>query len=415
MRPEHVIVVNDFGFVNGGASQIAIATVRLLSGAGLGVDYFCAVAPVDEGLLSSAANVVCLEQPDILNNPNRLSAAIDGLWNLRAARMFRDLLSERDPRSCVVHVHSWTKALSSSIFPEARRLGFSTVLTLHDFFTACPNGGFFDYQQQAICHRRPMGFSCLTTHCDSRNYTQKLWRVGRQALQSSLAGVPHALGDFIAVSEFSANILKPFLPESARIHLVPNPVDGLPSRRVEVKGNSQYFFVGRLSQEKGCTLFAQGVQATGVSATVVGEGPQRENMVAIASDLRMKGWLNRSQLYAELGQARCLVFPSLWYETQGLVVAEAASLGVPSIVADMTAAADSVVDGQTGLLFRSGSLDDLTEKIRITFDDGVVEELGSEAYDNFWKAPPDEQRYLSRLLLVYEDILSASHSQQGAM
>src|SRR5439155_1066552 len=41
------------------------------------------------------------------------------------------------------------KAVSDGTLPH--------VYTLHEYFLACPNGGFFDYQAQALCTRRPLG------------------------------------------------------------------------------------------------------------------------------------------------------------------------------------------------------------------------------------------------------------------
>ena len=35
----------------------------------------------------------------------------------------------------------------SSVFDVAFKMNFKLVLTLHDYFTACPNGGYFNYQK----------------------------------------------------------------------------------------------------------------------------------------------------------------------------------------------------------------------------------------------------------------------------
>ena len=59
----------------------------------------------------------------------------------------------------MVHFHGWTKALSTSTFRTVKSLGLPSIVTLHDYFAACPNGGFYDYQQNAICTRRAMGAS----------------------------------------------------------------------------------------------------------------------------------------------------------------------------------------------------------------------------------------------------------------
>ena len=66
-------------------------------------------------------------------------------------------------------VAGWTKALSSSVFDVAFKMNFKVVLTLHDYFTACPNGGYFDYKENKICKRKPLSWKCIKCNCDSNS------------------------------------------------------------------------------------------------------------------------------------------------------------------------------------------------------------------------------------------------------
>ena len=66
------------------------------------------------------------------------------------------------------------------------------------------------------------------------------------------------------------------------------------------------------------------------------------------------GRLGRDALFAELGRARALIFPSIWREPFGLTVIEAFARGTPVIAARHGAPADLVEDGRTGLFFRPG-------------------------------------------------------------
>ncbi|MCB5725847.1 hypothetical protein LIQ52_11050 [Mitsuokella jalaludinii] len=82
----NVIIVNDYAYVNGGASQIALHTAKSLAYAGCDVYLFSAVGPVDESLKNiKRLNVICLHQSDILSNPSRLQAIVQGLWNKKAS------------------------------------------------------------------------------------------------------------------------------------------------------------------------------------------------------------------------------------------------------------------------------------------------------------------------------------------
>ena len=113
-----------------------------------------------------------------------------------------------------------------------------------------------------------------------------------------------------------------------------------------------------------------------------------------------------AEVRRRLRQARVLVLPSLWFELQGLVVAEAAALGVPSIVPDTSGARDWVTDGVDGFWFRGGDVADLTHQIdRVRRAPDVAARLGRAAYERFWAAPPTLERHIRDLERVYGAML----------
>jgi glycosyltransferase involved in cell wall biosynthesis len=162
--------------------------------------------------------------------------------------------------------------------------------------------------------------------------------------------------------------------------------------------------VGRLDPEKGIKVLLKAARVSGTQLTLVGDGPLRQ--IAETSGLcRVTGWLSREAVLAELESARCLVFPSLWYETYGLAVGEAAARGVPAIVSDICAAAERVENDVTGWHARAGDVDDLVRCLNIAKDDTVVLSAGREAYTHWWSNPPTRERHIARLTEVYMEIL----------
>ena len=408
MNVQHVVVVNDSAHINGGSAQVAIASARLLAEAGIQVHYFCATQPTDAALTRPGIEVTCTGQPDLLGAGSRVSAAVRGLWNRSAERRLQQLLAGLPPLGTVVHVHGWTKALTASVFPAALKAGTPLVLTLHDYFTACPNGGFYDYQRQEICDRVPMGLSCVATHCDSRAYSHKVWRLARQVLIKHLADVPAALTDVIVLSETSRRVLQPHYPASVRWHAVRNPIDVAPRLRTLAEQNKPFVFVGRLAAEKGADLFAEAAISLGLQARVVGDGEERANLQRQWPALDVTGWLAPAQVQAALAAARALVLPSRWYEGQPLVVQEALAMGVPVIVADRTGSRDLVVHGENGLLFEQGNLQSLKAMMsRMAADDALVEAMSQRAHAMFWQDPPTAANHLRDLLPVYGMALQA--------
>lgn len=408
MRTPHIIVVTDNGHVNGGSGKVALSSARLLADEGYRVTIFCAVGPIERSLLGdSNIEVVCLEQHDILSHPNRLAAMAQGIWNGEARRAFASLLAPLRPTSTIVHVHSWTKALSSSVVQVAQANGFPLVVTLHDYFSVCPTGTLFNHSRQEKCELAPMGLRCLGTDCDPRSYSQKLWRIVRQYVQASFGKMPHGIRHFITISPFSERLLRPHLESNGTIfHRVPNMIDIARETAATPEEHRAFLFLGRFSPEKGPVLFARAARAAGVLARFIGMGECEATIRAANPEAELLGWLDHEQTLHALREARALVVPSLWYETLGLTVLEAMALGVPVVVPTNSACADEVEDDQTGLIFASGDEAALSKALRrLATDDGLARRLGRAAYARFWAAPPTPQRHVAALRAVYEQAL----------
>jgi glycosyltransferase involved in cell wall biosynthesis len=402
----HVIILNDFGHINGGTAKVAIDSACEIGRRGIRTTYFTAVNPVAEQLDEAGVHVVSTDQEELARAQNKVEAVIQGIWNRKAVGRMRALLSLCDRKKTVIHVHGWTKALSSAPIRVAARMGFQVVVTFHDYFLACPNGGFFDYPLNKICTLKPLSFACLARHCDVRSYSQKLYRVARQVVQQHFGLLPSGVEHYITISEFGASVLRPFLPNEARVYRVDNPIDVERRDPVAVRENVLFVTVGRLSPEKGALLAAQAASAIGASLDILGDGVQAKVIQAIANGIRVVGWLKPEGVLAKLQKARALVFPSLWYEVQPLVVLEALARGVPAIVADTSAARELVENGVTGLWFRGGDAVDLAEKMKtIMNDDMLAAELGGAAYRKYWEKPRSVKSHVDTLLTVYRSML----------
>jgi glycosyltransferase involved in cell wall biosynthesis len=409
----NVVVVSDFAHIEGGNSAVALWSAMGLAGAGHRVTLLSAVLPVEPAVLGSGIRVVCTHQYAIGKDPRRIRALIQGIWNRRAAQSMADALQGLDVRKTIVHVHGWSKSLSSSVVRIALSRKFKVVCTLHDYFSACPNGSFFNYSTNQVCKLRPLSAACIASQCDRRHYGHKLWRVARQVVQNYLGGIPRNIRHFIVVSEFSGQILSPFLPPSARVYQVPNPVQASRTVPVDARSNSAYVMVGRIAQEKGPHLFAEAAHALACKAVFVGDGEQRAVVLQLCPSARVTGWLPRKEVLGQLREARVLVFPSLWYETDGLVVLEAAALGIPVIVSDGSVARASVIDGVTGLWFKAGDKTDLINKMAAMRDHERVARMGRAAYAHFWERPRTLNRHVEELENIYQEILNEHLGPDG--
>lgn len=341
MKAKTVVIVNDFNYTQGGASKVAIDTARILKNEGIRIIFFSAVNKENEKI--DKVEYISTNQNEALKEKNKIKGIMNGIYNFKAKKEFKKLLNTLDKDTTIIHVHGWTKALSSSVFDIAFKMKFKVVLTLHDYFTACPNGGYFNYRKNEICHFKPLSWKCIKCNCDSRNYGFKLYRVVRQFVQNKIVKLNDRLENVITISEFSEKILKPTLGKNTKITRIYNPIDiDENAEKVDPSKNEYYLYVGRISKEKGVDLFCQAITDLKLKGIAVGDGGEKEKLEKQYPNIEFVGWKNKDEVKQYMKCARALIFPSRWYETAGLTVLEAQSLKIPVIVSEECAASEFV-------------------------------------------------------------------------
>ncbi len=407
----NIIIANDYAAVNGGSAQVAVVSALALAESGHNVYFVFSSGEPAKELIHEKITLINLEQHDLLSNPSKINAAIIGIWNNDIEGKTSALLEKFSPADTIVHIHSWVKSLSNSFLATVLNSRIPHVITLHDYFSICPNGGLFNFKSKQICTLKPMSAKCLSSNCDVRNYSQKLWRYSRQLVTSQI-GIPSKVCNYIYVSEFSKSILLPYLSKSTKLWNVANPIDvkKLPPANPELF--EHFSFVGRLAIEKGVELFARAIAIADAKARFVGSGDMEDSIKKITPSADFTGWANRDEVTQYIRNSRAIVVPSLLYETQGMVVAESAALGVPCIVADTCAGRDFIENGVTGLWFTGGDMNSLAEAIsKLKNNPDLSKELGNNAYARYWAEPPNVMAHVNALTACYSEIIINSNTK----
>lgn len=146
-------------------------------------------------------------------------------------------------------------------------------------------------------------------------------------------------------------------------------------------------YVGRIAKEKNMSVLFEAAALVFASDPharlwLVGDGPYREQCSQMARELgigdRVKfvGFIPREEVDAYYAASDLFVFSSLT-ETQGLVVNEAMSYGLPAVVVNGGGAGASVVDDVNGLLVHNDS-EQMAESILTILND---EQLAAKLSD----------------------------------
>jgi glycosyltransferase involved in cell wall biosynthesis len=211
---------------------------------------------------------------------------------------------------------------------------------------------------------------------------------------------------FVHVSPLAAGIGRAFLPGGARQFVLANPIDAVAQSPVAVESNRHFLYVGHLLPEKGCLDLAEAARSFDVA--FMGAGPSARAITRINPRARLLRPGGGDEVNAALGGCRALVLPSLWYETFGLVVAEALSRGVPVIISDRVGAGAMVNHGLNGLVYQAGDRHGLRACLARVNRPGRAAAMGRAAYHGYWAVPPTLDAHVDGLIGAYEEMLKAA-------
>ncbi|RPI50644.1 MAG: glycosyltransferase family 1 protein [Acidobacteria bacterium] len=329
-------------------------------------------------------------------------------------------LSEVVNREKIDLIHAQHMLTGPAAVMAARGTGIRSVCTVRDYWPLCYWSDLLvDPAHGSVC---PGCSASAMTRC-LRPRTGAVWPVALPAIpymrsnlqmkQTSLAGADVIVG----VSRYVASVLRERAPElaRARIEAIPNAVD-VPGVRAAVErlprpmAEPYALFVGKLARNKGAGLLVDVMKRARLDMPVVaiGEGPERAAIVrdaaAAGCDIRVLGWLDRTEVFRWLSHATLLIFPSTWPEPLSRVLIEASALSVPIAAMDTGGTSDIVVDEETGLL--SSTVEELAADVaRLAADASLRARLGSGARrraESHFDAPV----VIARMEALYTDALA---------
>ena len=180
---------------------------------------------------------------------------------------------------------------------------------------------------------------------------------------------------FVANSRHVAARIERSYGRSAEIVNPPVDVDhylGLPRAPEDF-----YLAFGRVVPYKRVDLAVAACARLGRELNVAGDGRALDAVrLAAGEHTRFLGKVTEGERDRLLGGARALLFPG--EEDFGIVPVEAQAAGVPVIAYGVGGAAESVLDGRTGVLFDEQTIDGLTAAIerfeQLDLDEGAVRE-----------------------------------------
>jgi len=294
----------------------------------------------------------------------------DAPSKLRQARLIGDNPGSRERlreavgrfRPDILLYHNLIPVASLGLYDEARRLRVPVVQYLHNFRPFSPSGTLWTNGRidGAAMRGNPWPEIRVGAWNGSRVKTAVIaWHLARLRRSGAL----DAVRIWIAVSDFMREkFIGAGLPAEQVATLrhcwVPSP------QTPEAEEGDFYLFLGRLYENKGVRtlLDAWGLLEDRIGPrcprlVIAGKGPMEEDVQAAAerSDhIEFASFVDGEEKQGLLAGCRALLAPSIWWEPLGLIVHEAYDHRRPVIASGSGGLAETVRDGETGLLHKPG-------------------------------------------------------------
>jgi glycosyltransferase involved in cell wall biosynthesis len=301
----------------GGEDAVVRAEADLLEAAGHSIHRYQVANP--DGVLKSGGN--------LLLSP----------WNPIAAHRLAQAVDSAQPD--VAHVHNTWYSFSPSVLPALGRREVPVVMTLHNYRIMCINGQLLRRGEICTLCVGSVPVRGVRYRCYRNSYAASAIAVIGAAVARARRVWERHVGLFLVMSEFAkSQFVAGGLPEE-RIRVKPHFVPDPGRRAAPPSASRTFLYVGRLAREKGLHALLDAWKAArleGFELLIAGTGPLREELESReVPGVRFLGWTPPDQVRRLMLSARTLVFPSVWYETFGLTLAEAMAAGTPVLASGL--------------------------------------------------------------------------------
>lgn len=404
-----ILLINKFFYLHGGAERYLFSLQDLLDSYGHETVPFAMQHPrnVKTEYSPYFVSQVVIDKPRV--SLAGLKAAGRIVYSFAAAKKLRQLI--RDTKPDLAHVQGIYHQLSPSVLKVLHEEKIPIVQTLHDYAYLSPSYGLFDHG--AVCERvKPRRYWRAVWHrCVKNSFLASVLDAFAYRVHATLGLDERLVNRLIAPSEFVKNKFAEWGRNVFKMEVVPHFIDAT-LYEPNYPAGDEIVYVGRLSEEKGVgVLLAAMEKIPAVRLKVVGSGPMEKQLkdyceLAGLNNVRFLGQMTHQAVMEEIAKSRFVVVPSLSYETFGYLPIEAACMGKAVIASRIGGLAETVRDGETGLLVPPGDAAALAAAIaKLAADEPTIRQMGKtgRAYVEENYRPED---HYARLLEIYESVLA---------
>lgn len=380
-----ILMVNKFLYPAGGTETYMFKLGAQLQSMGNQVEYFGMYHK--DNCVGNSENLYT-ENMDFHNSSalQKIKLSMKTLYSKEARSKMKKLLNSFQPD--VVHLNNFNFQLTPSIiyavrdYEKENNKNVRIIYTAHDYQLVCPNHMMRNPSNGENCEKCKNGDykNCTKGKCIHSSLLKSalgsLEGYTYKALKTYLS-----IDKIICCSSFMESKIKCNSALDGRTVVLHNFADKKPDGSIPKKDYVLYF--GRYSKEKGIkTLCECAEKLKDIDFIFAGAGELEETVDSIPNIKNVKLKFGK-ELNELIEGARFSVYPSEWYENCPFSIIESISLGTPVIASNIGGVPELVDNGINGMLFESGNSNDLSEKIKLLWNNNeLCKKMSQNCFNN---------------------------------
>lgn len=274
------------------------------------------------------------------------------IWHLRSLRSWQSYFSVKKilkkERPDIVHTHN-LQSLSPLIFDAIKELDIPNIHELHDYGLLCP--------RTSLLHRS--GKLCINP-----NIMCKLYRNLKRLMLDDKPQIVIGPSEFVIEKHLEHGFF-----EKTNHQKLPHGTEISDTTLKKDYALIDILYVGQLSKHKGVHILIEAfkqVKRPDLRLHICGRGKSEGEYRKLAEGdnrIRFHGYVPDEDLNLLYDKANILVVPSIWYDNSPTVIYEAFVHCTPVVGSRIGGITELINDGENGLLFQPGNINELTEKL----------------------------------------------------
>lgn len=385
-----ILMVNKFLYPNGGSETYMFKLGEYLTKMGHSVEYF-GMEHKDRCVGNRAEQYTSNMDFHSAGAFDKIKYSLKTIYSKEAREKMKIVLKNFQPD--VVHLNNFNFQLTPSIicavmdYEKESGKRIKLIYTAHDYQLVCPN--HMMYTNDHICERCLGGnfLNCTKGRCIHGSMLKSLIGTIEAELYNHKSTYDR-IDTIICCSEFMKTKLDSnsvFKNKTVTLH---NFIDKIDKKETVKKDYILYF--GRFAKEKGIETL---IDASDVKFICAGSGPMEET-VDQADNLENIGFKTGTELETLIREAKCTVYPSIWYENCPFSVMESIMYGTPVVASDIGGIPELIDDGKTGYLFEAGNAEKMIEAIHKIDSKKMSENCLEKQFDTI-------EDYYEKLISIY--------------